>query len=277
MLKTTSQIIIIIFSFAVFVQCHSSRAKPTIHFEVLNAGRVTDSLSAHQANYKEDFSLWKTVYGDCLHDSLFSDAFYLGLQTNLGIGGISNQVIQNVNKQITVLDTSANGNIFDILAINKSANCFSKINLNKNLQNSFYNELIRGLKNSGDYAYLADLIDTNQITFRISTLIDYSIRPDTLVNLLERTQDSSLLYFKQILTTPGNALLIRAAMIFGFYSEFRLKGKLTSAEQEKFKAEVYFKLDIRGEKGSIKILSNQNLQVSISKNYTVFGQFYVFN
>jgi hypothetical protein len=233
-------------------------------------------LSTYKPNYKEDFGYWKSVYADCLHDSLFPDAFYLGLQTNLWIGSISNQTIQIVNKQITVLDTSANGNILNVLAINKSGNCFSKINLNKNLQDSFYIELLRNLKNSIAYAYLADQIDTNQIVFRIGTLIDYSIRPDTLVSILARTKDSSLLEFRQILTTPGNVLLIRTFMIFGFYSEFHLKRKLTSAEEEKFKTEVYFKTGNYGEKGSIKLLSNHNLQINISKNYTVFGQFYVF-
>ena len=107
-------------------------------------------------------------------------------------------------------------------------------------------------------------------------MTDYSIRPDTLVSILGRTQDSSLLEFKRILTTPGNALLIRAGMIFGFDSEFHLMRNLTPAEQEKFKNEVSFTSGTKGAKGSIKTLPNQNLRINIVRNYTVFGQFYVF-
>jgi hypothetical protein len=258
------------------VRCHSTPEKKEIHFEVFDAGPVNDSLTVHQANYKENFIQWKAVYEKCMHDTLFSNAFYLGLQRNLGIGSISNQTVQNVNREITVLDTSGKSDIFDIIAVNNSANCFSKINLNKNLQDTFYNELIRNLESAGDYSFLSDLVDTNQITFHISTLIDYSIRTDSLVNVLQRTRDSSLLYFSQLLTTPGNALLVRAGMIFGFDAQFHLKRKLSLEEEGKLKNEVFFKLGDHGDKGSIKLLANQNLKVVVNKNYTVFGQFYLF-
>jgi hypothetical protein len=107
-------------------------------------------------------------------------------------------------------------------------------------------------------------------------MTDYSIRPDTLVSILGRTQDSSLLEFKRILTTPGNALLIRAGMIFGFDSEFHLKRNLTPAEQEKYKNEVSFTSVTNGAKGTIKLLPNQNMRINIVRNYTVFGQFFMF-
>ena len=212
----------------------------------------------------------------CMHDSLFPNAFFLGLQDNLGIGSVCNQVEQNINKKVGILDTSDNRDIFNIVAVINSANCFSKINLNKNLQNAFYNELIKNLKTSADYQYLSDLVDTSQIAFNITTFIDYTIRTDTLVSRLQHTQDSSLLYFTQILTTPGNVMLTRAAMIMGFDSEFHLKRKLTPEEETKFKNEVYFKTGENGGKGSIKMLDNQNLKVVINKYYTVFGQFYAF-
>jgi hypothetical protein len=277
MLKTVCYIAFAACCFTTFLQCNSKGSEtPVIQYEVVSAGQVSDSLSAHMPYYKEDLKDWKSVYAACLHDSLFLDAFYLGLQTNLGIGGISNQYVRNINKQITVLDTSANGNLFDILAINKAGNCFSRINLNKNLQDEFYNELVSILRSSADDAYLADLIDSNQISFIIPTMTDYSIRPDTLVSILGRTKDSSLVEFKRLLTTPGNALLIRAGMIFGFDSEFHLKRNLTPAEQEKIKNEVSFTSGTNGAKGSIKILPNQNLRINIVRNYTVFGQFYVF-
>lgn len=270
------QIFLFLFSYVILTGCHQGEVKKEIRFEVINSDLVVDSLAAHIANYKEDFNIWQTAYEQCQHDSLFHNAFYLGLQTNLGIGSISNLIVQNINRQITVFDTSANGNIMDILAIHHSANCFAKINLSKDLQDTLYNELIRNLNLSGNYKYLTGLIDSNQIAFKIGTLIDYSIRPDTLVNILQRTQDSSLLYFRQILTTPGNALLVRAGMIFGFYSEFHLKRKITPAEEDQFNQEVFFNLGSHGEKGSIKLMADQILQVYINRNYTVFGQFYSF-
>lgn len=276
MLKRDNQLILLFFCVITFMRCHSTPEKKEIHFEVVEAGPVNDSLSAHQANYKEDFILWKEVYETCIHDSLFPDAFYLGLQRNLGIGSISNQMVRNINKEITVLDTSGKRDILDIIAVNNSANCFSKINLNKNLQDTFYYELIRNLKNAGDYSYLSDLVDTSQITFHISTLIDYAIRKDSLVSLLQRTKDSSLLYFRQILTTPGNVLLTRVSMIFGFDAQFHLKKKLSAEEEGKLKNGVFFKLGDHGENGSFKMLPDQNVKVVINKNYTVFGDFYSF-
>jgi hypothetical protein len=277
MLKTIRHIVFAFCCFTIFLQCRSAAPEAAvIHYEVVNAGLVSDSLSAHLPGYQDDLKHWKSVYAACLHDSLFSDAFYLGLQTNLGIGGISNQYVRNINKQITVLDTSAKGNLLDILAINKSGNCFSKINLNKSLQDEFYNELVSNLRTSVDYAFLVDLIDSNQISFNIPAMIDYSIRPDTLVSILGRTQDSSLLEFKRILTTPGNALLIRAGMIFGFDSELHLKRNLTTSEKGKFNNEISGTSGVDRGKVSIKVLPNQNLRINIVRNYTVFGQFYVF-
>lgn len=276
MIIRISQIIFILFSAVIFLQCHSKPEEIPLHYDLVNADKATDSLSAHWPNYKADFVQWRTVYENCVHDSLFPGAFYLGLQTDLGIGSISNQIVQNINGKITVLDTSGNRDILNIIAINKSANCFSRINLNKDMQDSFYTELVRNLRVSGDYAYLADIIDTSQIIFKITTLIDYSIRLDTLVSRLEQTKDSSLLYFRNILTAPGNALLVRAAMIFGFSADFYLKKELTPTEQNSFKNEVYFGLGDQGAKGSIRELPGQNLQVIINKNYTVFGQFYLF-
>jgi hypothetical protein len=276
MLKKAVPWILFLFGAMAFSGCHPAPEKKVIQFEILDSGLVNDSLSAHRANYTEDFNLWKTVYEQCMHDTLFHNAFYLGLQDNLGLGGISNQKVLNANKQISVLDTSGNNNIFNLLAVNNSANCFTKINLNKNLQDTFYNELIRVLKYAGDYKYLADLVDTNQINFQISTLIDFSFRPDSVVSILQRTKDSSLLYFRQILTTPGNVLLIRTAMIFGFHTRFHLKRKLSLEEEGKIKKEVFFKGGDYGANGSIQMLPDLFVQVIINKNYTIFGQFYVF-
>ncbi|HWY33129.1 MAG TPA: hypothetical protein VNX68_00700, partial [Nitrosopumilaceae archaeon] len=122
-----------------------------------------------------------------------------------------------------------------------------------------------------------DLVDTNQIVFKISTMIDYSLRPDSLVSLLQRTKDSSLIYFREILTTPGNGILARVAMIFGFDAQFHLKRKLSSEEAGKLKNEVFFTLGDHGENGNIQLLPDQDIKAVINKNYIVFGEFYVFN
>jgi hypothetical protein len=277
MIKASKQIIVFLFCLSLFSDCRVAPKKNNLHFQVLDAGIINDSLSAHLANYKDDYNQWKTVYENCLHDTLYHNAIYLGLQNKIGLSSICNQTALNLNKQITVLDTSAKGNIFDLLSINNSANCFTKINLNKNLQDSFYVELVRSLKMTGSYSYLTDLVDTNQIVFKISTLIDYSFRPDSLVSLLQRTKDSSLIYFREILTTTGNGLLARVAMIFGFESRFHLKRKLSAEEENKLKNEVFFTLGNHGENGNIQQLTDHDIKFVINKNYIVFGEFCVFS
>jgi len=275
MIKASKQFVGFIFCISMIVGCQTPSEKEALHYEVFDTRAINDSIAMHLANYKNDFDEWKTVYENCLNDTLFPNAFYLGLQDKIGISSICNQTAQNLNKQITVLDTSAKGNIFDLLSVNKSANCFSKINLNKSLQDNFYFELMRNLKNAGEYKYLSDLVDTNQIDFKISTLIDYSLRPDSLISLLQRTKDSSLIYFRQILTTPGNGILSRVAMIFVFNAQFHLKRKLSAEEESKLKNEVFFTLGNHGENGNIQLLPDQNIKIAINKNYIVFGEFYV--
>jgi hypothetical protein len=277
MTKAFEQFIVFLICLNLFSACHIAPKKNNLHFQVLEAGIINDSLSAHYVNYRDDFNQWKTVYEDCLHDTLFQGAIYLGLQNKIGLSSICNRTELNLNKQLTVLDTSAKGNIFDLISVNNSANCFTKINLNKNLQDSFYTELVRNLKMAGNYSYLTDMVDTNQIVFKISTLIDYSFRPDSLVSLLERTKDYSLVDFREILTTPGNGLLARVAMIFGFESRFHLKRKLSAEEELKFKNEVFFTLGDHGENGNIQMLTDQDIKFVINRNYIVFGEFYVFN
>ena len=277
MIKIAQQFIVFIICLSLFPGCHNAPEKKVLQFQVLDAGPINDSISARFPNYKEDLNQWKTVFESCLHDSLFKNAFYLGLQNKMGLSSICSQTALNLNKQITVLDTSANGNIFDLISVNSSANCFSKINLNKNLQDSFYVELIRNLKKAGDYSYLSDLVDTNQIVFKISTLVDYSFRPDSLVSLLERTKDSSLKYYREILITKGNGLLSRVAMIFGFESQFHLKRKLSAEQENKLKNEDFFTLGDRGENGNIQLLPDHDIKFVINKNYVVFGEFFVFS
>jgi hypothetical protein len=276
MIKASKQFVGFIFWFSIIAGCHTTPEKTELHYEAFDASVINDSIATHLASYKNDFQVWKAVYESCLQDTLFPNAFYLGLQDKVGISSICNQKELNLNKQITVLDTSAKGNIFDLLSVNNSANCFSKINLNKSLQDNFYIELMKNLKNTGEYKFIFDLVDTNLIVFKIGTLIDYSLRPDSLISLLQRTKDSSLIYFKQILTTPGNGLLARVAMIFGFDAQFHLKRKLSAVEESKLKNEVFFKLGDHGENGNIQLLPDQNIKFVVNKNYIVFGEFYLF-
>jgi hypothetical protein len=276
MIKASKQFAGFIFCISIIAGCHTTPEKTGLHYEAFDASVINDSIAAHLANYKNDFQVWKAVYESCLHDTLFPNAFYLGLQDKVGISSICNQREPNLNKQIMVLDTSAKGNIFDLLLVNNSANCFSKINLNKNLQDNFYIELMKNLKNAGEYKFISDLVDTNQIVFKITTLIDYSLRPDSLISLLQRTKDSSLIYFREILTTPGNGLLARVAMIFGYEAQFHLKRKLSAEEESKLKNEVFFKLGDHGENGNIQLLPDQNIKFVVNKNYIVFGEFYLF-
>jgi hypothetical protein len=65
-------------------------------------------------------------------------------------------------------------------------------------------------------------------------------------------------------------------MIFGFDALFHLKRKLSGEEAGKLKNEEFFKLGDHGEKGSIQLLPDQNVKIVINKNFTVFGQFYLF-
>jgi len=271
MFKILKPFILFGLGFTSLTGCKSEADKKTMHFEV-----VSDSLYVGPNNYKARFTEWKKIYEECMQNRLFQNALYMGLQENVHIGSISNQHATNISKQFSIFDTSNRKHIINLFAVINNANCYTKINLSKDLQNDFYIELIKTLKNSGQYQYLTEYIDTGQINFKITTIADNSLRPDSLASLLQRTRDSSLLQFKQTLVTPGNALLARTAMIFGFYCEFPLKRKLSLEEEKKFGNEVFFKIGDTGDKGSIRLLSNQNLQVMINKYYTVFGQFFVF-
>ena len=277
MTKIPNQFVGFVLCISLLAGCRTTSEKTELQYEALNADVINDSLSIHLPGYKEDQNIWKTAYEHCMNDTLFHNAIYLGLQDKIGISSICSQKALNINKQISVLDTSANGNIFNILSVNNSANCFSKINLNKRLQDSFYVELIRNLRKAGVYSFLSNLIDTNQIVFKIGTMTDISLRPDSLVSLLQRTKDSSLIYFRQILTTPGNGLLARVAMVLDFDAQFHLKRKLSAGESDSLKNQVYFVLGDYGERGSAQMLPNQEIKVVINRNYIVFGEFYVFS
>ena len=237
---------------------------------------ISDSSYRPDSNYEQDYLQWKKVYEECMNYKLFRNAIYMGLQAKVNVGSINNKSAQNVNGKTSILDTTYSGKLFNLLAGISTTNCYSKINLNKDLQNKFLSELKDVLNQLKQDQYLNDLIDTTQIIFRITTLSDNSILPDSLVSLLQTTKDTSLLHFKELLLTPGNALLVHDALIFGFDCEFPLRKKLSITDEDKFKQEVFFNFGSRNETGSIKLLSNYNLKITINKYYTVFGEFYFF-
>ena len=237
---------------------------------------ISDSSYRPDSSYEQSFLQWKKVYEECMNYKLFPNAIYMGLQGRINVGSINNKSVQNVNGKTGILDTTYSEKLFNLLSVIGTSNCYSKINLNKNLQNEFYYELKRVLNQLKQYQYLNKLIDTTQIIFRITTFSDNSILPDSLVSILQRTKDTSLLHFKKLLLTPGNALLVHDAIIFGFDSEFSVRKKLSIIDEKKFNNEVFFNLDNRNETGSIKLLPNHHLKFSINKYYTVFGEFYVF-
>ena len=237
---------------------------------------ISDSNYRHDSSYVQNFLQWKKVYEECMNYQLFPNAIYMGLQEQIHVGSINNKSAQNVNGQTSIVDTIYSRRLSNLFAVIGASNCYSRINLNKNLQNEFYSELKKVLNKLKQYSYLADLIDTSQMTFTVTTIADNSLLPDSLVRTLQRTKDTSLLHFKRILLTPGNALLTHVAVIFGFESEFQIRKRLSIIDEKKFNDEVFFNFGSQYERGSIKLLPNHHLKVSITKYYTVFGEFYVF-
>lgn len=258
--------------------CHEGVKTRKIVYEA-----ISDSFYRGDNRYQESFNQWKKVYEGCMNYQLFSNAFYMGLQGRIHIGSINNKTAQNINARTNILDTSFSKKFFDLIAFIGASNCFSKINVTKDLQNEFYSELKRILYQSNQYQYLYEYIDTTQILFKIRDFSDNTIRPDSLVSILQRTKDTSLLHFKELLLTPGNALLVHDAIIDGFDCEFSLIKKLSPTDEKKYADGVFFNFDNRNinghivnERGSIKLLANHHLKVSIYKYYTVFAEFYVF-
>jgi len=253
------------------VGCHEGvKNKKIVYVAISGSSYRPDS------SYEQNFLQWKKVYEDCMNYQLFPNAIYMGLQQRINVGSINNRSAQNVNGQTSIVDTIYSRKLFNLFAVIGASNCYSKINLNENLQNQFYSELKKGLNQLKQYSYLADLIDTSQMTFTVTTIADNSILPDSLVSTLQTTKDTSLLHFKRILLAPGNALLTHVTMIFGFESEFQLRKKLSITDEKKFNDEVFFNFDNRFETGNIKLLPNHHLKVHINKYYTVFGEFYAF-
>jgi hypothetical protein len=251
--------------------CHSVNRPGALRYE-----EVTDSMAAQSSTYTDDARDWKSLFEGCLKYPLFANGFYIGLQDQIRLGSICNRDSINVNGKVSVLDTSGRKNIFDLLAIVKLANCYAPLHLDSAMRKDFYRELFKCLQASGDYAYLTDFIDSSGIEVEITEVEDNAIRPDSLVSLLARSKVSSLVHYRQILESTGNAVLIRAAMISGFICRVPLKKGIPAQQAAALKNAVLFRFGREGGNGSIQMQDDQALRITINKNYTVFGQFYNF-
>jgi hypothetical protein len=250
------------------VSCNMGRENTRLTFEA-----VSDSVYKSSDEYKQNLLVFKNYYEQCMHEQLFKDAFYLQLQEKMYIGSINNDHEFDVNRGVNILDTSNNKNIFDLLAIISSANCNDTISLNDNVRKVIYDVVVKTLNASTDYKGLTDLIDPVHMKLRIASVYNTTLRTDSLISLLNRTQDSSLIRFKQLLLMPGNALLAQTIEVQGFGAEFALKGKLSAQQKKQFEKEVFFTPDGSGEYSSILLLPNNHLRVQINKRYTVLGRF----
>jgi hypothetical protein len=251
-----------------FAGCNPGSKETRLKFE-----SISDSLYKPDDNYKQALLLWKDYYEQCMNEQLFANAFCLQLQNKVYIGSINNQQEMDVNKGIHLLDTSNYKNIFNLLAVINSANCGDTMKLNNHLKKEFYNEVENALGASPEYKSLAAIIDTGQMKIKIGTVFNTILRPDSLISLLNRTQDSSLIRFKELLLKPENVILAQTVDIFGFSAEFPLKTKLSDQQKKQFEKEIFFTLDMSNDKGSIILLPNNILRIQVNKRYSVLGRF----
>jgi hypothetical protein len=234
---------------------------------------VNDSLYKSNEEYKQNLLVFKNYYEKCANEQLYPDVFYLQLQEKMYIGSINNEHELAVNKGINILDTTNKKNIFDLLAVISSANCSDTISLNSNMRKVIYDDVINNLSSSTEYKNLSAHIDTTQMKLTIATVYNTSLRMDSLISLLNRTQDSSLIRYKQLLLMPGNALLAQTIEVMGFSAEFPVKGKLSDQQKKQLGREVYIRPEATKEYGSILLLPNNHLRIQINKRYTVLGRF----
>jgi len=234
---------------------------------------VSDSVYKSSDEYKQNLAIFKNYYEKCANEQLYPDVFYLELQQKMYIGSINNEHELVVNKGINVLDTSHGKNVFDLLAVISSSNCSDTISLNSNMRKVIYADVIAALNSLPEYKNLSAVIDTVQMKLRIGTVYNSTLRTDSLITLLDRTTDSSLIQYKQLLLTPGNVLLAQTIDVMGFTAEFPLKGKLSAQQKKQLGKEVYVNPEDSREYGSLLLLPNNSLRIQINKRYTVLGRF----
>ena len=254
---------------AVLFSCNmNTREKTKISFVT-----ISDSVYKSNDEYKQQLAIFKNYYEKCANEQLYPDVFYLELQEKMYIGSINNEHELVVNKGINILDTSKGKNIFNLLAVISSSNCNDTISLNSNMRKVIYGDVVNALNTLPEYKSLSTVIDTVQMKLKIGTVYNSTLRTDSLISLLNRTQDSSLIRYKQLLLTPGNALLAQTIDVMGFSAEFPLKGKLSARQKTQLEKEVFVNPENGREYGSILLLPNNNLRIQVNKRYTVLGRF----
>ena len=247
--------------------CNQGSKEPKLKFE-----SISDSLYHPDDNYKQALFIWTHYYEKCMNEQLFPDAFYLQLQDKVNIGSINNEQERDVNKKINILDTSNNKNIFNLFAIVNSSNCSDTIHLNGPLKKDFYREVVNALSISPGYKGLTAVVDTAQMKIKIGATFNNTLRPDSLISLLTRTQDSSLIRFKELLLLPENALLAQTVDIFGFSAEFPLKMELSAQQKQQLDKGVSFDMNMSGDNVRLSLLSDI-VRVQVNKRYSVLGRF----
>ena len=268
MFKNTN-LFIVYFICVAFVSCNIAGVEKT----KLTLVPISDTLYKPNNDYQQTVLLWKNYYEQCINGKLFPDAFYLQLQSKLYIGSINNEHEIDVNKGIHILDTSNYRNIFNLLAVVNSGNCHDTFSLNNHLKKDFYDEVVAVLNASSEYKNLVSVLDATQMKIKIGSVYSTELRTDSLVDLLNRTQDSALIRFKELLLKPENALLGQTVEMVGFSAEFPLSSKLSAAQEKGLTKEVFFDINNSNENAGIMLLSNNNLHIQINKRYTVLGRF----
>jgi hypothetical protein len=247
--------------------CNQGSKEAKLKFEL-----ISDSVYKPDDNYKQALSLWKNYYEHCMNEQLFPDAFYLQLQDKINIGSINSEHELDINKRINILDTSNSKNFFDLFAIVNSSNCGDTLHLNNQLKKDFYREVVNALNASPEYKSLTAVVDTVQMKIKIGTTFNNALREDSMISLLNRTKDSSLIEFKERLLKPENVLLVQTVDIFAFSAEFPLNMKLSPMQEQQLIKEVSFNINASNDNVRITLLSNI-LRFQVNKRYSVLGRF----
>ena len=250
--------------------CKGEVKKGKIDYKVVEKASVNDSTQTSQKAIK-----WKSLLEECMHKPLFQDAFFLGLEDSIHIGSINNRLETNVNKRVSVsiFDTTINKNIGAIFNVDGQFNCYSTVDTV--LKDDFVFEIRNALKTASEFAFIGDIVDTTHLNIKVANISENNLYLDNLITILQKSEDSSLLKYRKILSESGNALLARSVMVLGFSAEFLITRDLTQVELNQLKNESAFAVD--NGNCRIRIMENGYLQVLVEKPYTIFGQFYSFD
>lgn len=248
--------------------CTPGSKQPVLKFET-----VSDSLYKPDDNYKQGLAIWKQYYEHCMNQPLFADAFFLQLQDKINIGSINNAQATDITKGVKILDTANNRNLFHLLAIMNSANCSDTMLLSNHLRKDFYAEITKLLTASAQYKNLVAIFDSTRMSIKVGTLYFDALRPDTLISTLNRTTDSSLLRYKELLLRPENVLLAQTVDMIGFSAEIPLKNKLAAEQETELTKGIFFNPGATNDRINIVLLPNNIIRMQITKRYTVLGKF----